>query len=74
MSEICLDCLNEIMGEAEPKGRYILSRELDLCENCGKWKRVVIRKRLVYILLDDIRELADNLSRLRKKKPSEPEL
>lgn len=48
MSEICLDCLNKISGKNDGKMKYILSRDLDLCEECGELKRVVIVERWVF--------------------------
>ena len=42
MSELCVDCLNKLMGTKDSARKYIVSRELDLCEECGEWKRIVI--------------------------------
>lgn len=50
MSEICLDCLNRICQTEYEPWRYVLSDELDLCEECGQWKRVVVRERNLYFL------------------------
>ena len=49
MAEFCLDCWNKIMGSNDPPGKYILSRELDLCEECREWKPVIIRIKRRYI-------------------------
>ncbi|MGM9605121.1 MAG: hypothetical protein ACI3XG_08640 [Faecousia sp.] len=50
MAEFCLDCWNKINGVNDPPGKYVLSRELDICEECGEWKPVIIRiKRSVII-------------------------
>lgn len=45
MAEFCLDCWNELNGEDEPPENYILSQELELCEGCGEWKQVIVRRR-----------------------------
>ncbi len=45
MAEFCLDCWNKINKSKDDEKKYILSKDLDLCEGCGEWKHVVIRKR-----------------------------
>ena len=45
MAEFCLDCLNKLNGRNDPKSKYIISRDLDLCEGCGEWKHVVVMER-----------------------------
>lgn len=45
MAEFCLDCLNRLEKKQYTEKDIVLSEELDLCEGCGKWKRVVIRFR-----------------------------
>ena len=42
MAEFCLDCWNEINGTKHSKRKYVMSKELDLCEECGEWKQVII--------------------------------
>lgn len=44
MAEFCLDCWNKINETCDKKGKYILSKDLDLCEGCGKWKPIIIAK------------------------------
>lgn len=56
MSESCLECLNKLTRANDPRRKYILSRELDLCEECMQWKPVVIRKRRVYIFSEDLQD------------------
>lgn len=53
MAEFCLDCWNKLNKRNDPSARYVMSRELDLCEECGEWKSVIIRERspIVYGLL-----------------------
>ncbi len=50
MAEFCLDCLNKLCGTEDPSWKYVFSRELDLCEECGQWKHVVVRERNNYFL------------------------
>ena len=47
MAEICLECWRKLNQEPEPRWKYVLSRKLDLCEECGEWKRVIVRERFV---------------------------
>lgn len=48
MSEICFECLNETLGGRLEKKKFIISKDLDLCENCGEYKQVVIAQRNKY--------------------------
>ena len=41
MAEFCLKCFNEINEFSLNRFDVILSWDLDLCEHCGKYKRVV---------------------------------
>lgn len=50
MAEFCLQCWNEINGTNAPPDRYILSKELDLCEGCGKWTNVIVAQRKFWTL------------------------
>ena len=45
MAEFCLGCWNKIMKTADPPDMYLISKELDLCEECGELKPVIIRKK-----------------------------
>jgi len=45
MAEFCPDCWNRINGSEDDKKKYVLSKDLDLCEGCGEWKHVIIRER-----------------------------
>lgn len=56
MAEFCLDCWNKLMDSNDPPGKYILSDEPDLCEECGKWKPVIVRVKWRYIAADWFRE------------------
>ncbi len=48
MAEFCLDCWNKINEAKESKRKYIFSKDLDLCEGCGKWKSVIVMSRKAY--------------------------
>ena len=48
MAEFCLDCWNRINKTKDGKTKYVLSKDLDFCEGCGKWKHVVITERNFY--------------------------
>lgn len=63
MAEFCVACWNALNGTNTPEEAYVLSRDLELCEGCGKWKQVIIAKRKHYF----IRELLGNLKRKEKK-------
>ena len=42
MSEICLDCWNKKSNKKHSPKEFIISKELDLCEECGEYKPVII--------------------------------
>lgn len=50
MAEFCLDCWNEINGLKDNERKYIISKDLDLCEGCGEWKPVIIMERKEYYI------------------------
>lgn len=50
MAEICLDCWNKINETEDDAKKYILSKEFDLCEECGEWKPVIIMERRAYYM------------------------
>ena len=50
MAEFCLECFNKINETNDDECKYILSEQLDVCEECGEWKRVVICPRSKYYL------------------------
>ncbi|MBQ9980631.1 MAG: hypothetical protein IJP23_06195, partial [Oscillospiraceae bacterium] len=45
MAEFCVDCRNKLNGTDVPRGEYVLSKELELCEGCGQMKNVVLAER-----------------------------
>ena len=50
MAEFCLDCWNKMNITNYDKKYYIISKDLDLCEGCGKWKPVIIIERKAYYM------------------------
>ena len=50
MAELCLDCWNKIHRKNFYKWDVKLTWRKDLCEECGQWKRVVLREKTI---LDD---------------------
>ena len=50
MAEFCLECWNKLNGTDDDERKYVLSKEWDLCEGCGKWKPVIIMERKAYYI------------------------
>lgn len=50
MAMFCLECWNRINETEDSSQKYIISKELDLCEGCGELKQVIIAKRKFYYL------------------------
>lgn len=48
MAEFCLKCWNEINETNDPSSKYIISKDLELCEGCGKLTHVVLLERKYY--------------------------
>ena len=48
MAEFCLECWNKINETNDPKSKYIISKDLDLCEGCGEWTYVIVMERKYY--------------------------
>ena len=67
MSEICVDCWNKGLEKPDKPSKFIRSWGLELCEECGQYKRVIIRYKLRYILADRFTEMVDDLQRLWKR-------
>ena len=42
MSEICLECWNKINQSNYKAYKYILSKEKELCEECGQLKKLLL--------------------------------
>lgn len=49
MAEFCLACWNKLNERNDPAERYIMSKELDLCEGCGKWEKIIVRERKLFL-------------------------
>mgnify|MGYP000142076895 CR=1 FL=1 len=45
MAEFCLKCWNELNGTNDPPQKFIISKDLDLCEGCGKLTHVILMER-----------------------------
>ncbi len=50
MAEFCLECMNKIEGTCEDSKKYILSEELNLCEECGEYKHTVVCEKKYHYL------------------------
>ena len=67
MAEICLDCWNKLNGKKDSKWRYVISWDKDLCEECGQYKRVIVRARLWSLIQQQLSD-AIEYSKTSKKK------
>jgi len=45
MAEFCLECWNKINETDGPEIKYIISKDLDLCEGCGRQTNVIVTER-----------------------------
>lgn len=50
MAEFCLKCRNKINKTADNKRKYVLPKDLELCECLGKLKHVIIMERKIYYI------------------------
>ena len=60
MAEFCKECWKKINEIEDDSIKFVLSRESDLCEECGEYKRVVIDERpsnLLYYLFEKLKKL-----------------
>ena len=57
MAEFCVDCWNKIMGTRDAPKKYIVSKDLDLCEECGQRKQVIVRYKRRYMVADWFHEI-----------------
>ena len=48
MSEICPSCWKKRTGEKCVRLQYKLSKDLDICEDCGEDKRVIVVSRWAF--------------------------
>lgn len=61
MAEFCVDCWNKLCKTTDPAKKFILSWELELCEECGEMKQVIVTVRRRYLLKEWIDELKEGL-------------
>ena len=50
MAEFCVDCWNKINETEHSAHRFILSQDEELCEECGRFKRVIVAIKKRYII------------------------
>ena len=67
MSEICLECWNKIHRTNDAKKQFVFTKELDLCEECGERKPVIIVMRKGYLLQQWFKDWMEFLRYRRKK-------
>lgn len=48
MAEFCKDCWNKMFNTKGGRIKYIMSKDLELCEGCARYKRVVLIERAYY--------------------------
>ncbi len=65
MAEFCLDCWNKINKTNDYKMRYILSLGKDLCEECGRYKRVIVAERFWSRAQRGLTEVIENIQNQR---------
>ena len=59
MAEICLECFSKYFLTGEYPSHYLVSKDMDLCEECGQLKPVVIRKKYKHLFADALRQRID---------------
>ena len=47
MAEFCFDCFKEMMETEDEQWRYVFTDELELCEGCAQYKRVVVNEKFL---------------------------
>ena len=50
MAEFCLECWNKINKTNDKSSKYIMSKDLDFCEECNEWKHVIVATRKAYYM------------------------
>ena len=56
LAEFCIECFNRIMGADYALERFIISKDYDLCEECGEIKPIIVRVKRRYLLADALKE------------------
>ena len=67
MAEICFDCYKKIYGNNEKRWRYVISRDLDLCEECGEYKRVIVCECKIIRYIPHVEDVVAAIKILRDK-------
>ena len=49
MIHFCLDCWNQAQGTHYDEWDYIISKEVDLCDECLQYKHVIVKRRFPYL-------------------------
>ena len=57
MAKFCLDCWNKLNNTKHKASKYVISKELELCEGCGEMKNVVVCERRGRLLRRLLRRL-----------------
>lgn len=71
MAEICVDCWNKGLEKPDKPSKFLRSWRPELCEECGQYKRVIIRVKMRYIVADRISEFFEDLRYLRQRRLQE---
>lgn len=66
MAEFCLECLRELDGEDYTERDFIISKDLDFCEGCGRMRYVVVVARRNVLWYDFQQMVKEWLSKIRK--------
>ena len=45
MAKFCFNCWNRINETKYTKNKYIISKDLCLCEGCGKYTNIIVKER-----------------------------
>ena len=52
MAEFCPDCWDRLTGTKDSRKRYMISKDLDLCEGCGEMKPVIVLPKRRYMVTE----------------------
>lgn len=67
MAEFCLECWNKINETNDSKWRYILSWDLELCEECGEYKHVIVTEHCLSRIQRISSEMINDIKNIRKR-------
>ena len=54
MAEFCLECWNKLNDTRDTESRYLVSRNIELCEGCARYKHVIVKERLIWRLREKV--------------------